>query len=262
MNTAPTLRAKSRLVQSLERVVGLCYFCCIKICGFLIGLLPSARQEFFPLDQFSWVAEIEEHWKDIRAELDRLLSAADLIPNFQDIQVEQRVLTQDDRWKVFVFHGYGRSVPKNLKRCPQTAQLLQKIPGLTTAMFSILRGQKHVPEHRGPYKGVLRYHLALKVPEPITLNRIRVGRETRYWEAGKSLIFDDTFPHEVMKETDGDRVVLFVDLIRPLPQPLHMLNRLVVYSIGASGFIRNALARQKEWEEVLGPELDAQLGGR
>ena len=34
------------------------------------------------------------------------------------------------------------------------------------AFFSILAPGKHIPEHRGSLKGVIRYHLALKVPEP------------------------------------------------------------------------------------------------
>jgi|SRR4051812_12116133 aspartyl/asparaginyl beta-hydroxylase (cupin superfamily) len=232
---------------------------CLKLCEFFISLLASSRREFFSIDEFPWAAELEEHWREIREELDHLLPAADLIPNFQDLMVEQQSVTQDDRWKVFVFLGYGSVVPENWKRCPRTGELLKKIPGLTTAMFSILRGKKHIPEHRGPYKGVLRYHLALKVPEPAEFNKIRVGSETRTWEEGKSMIFDDTFPHEVMKETEGDRVVLFVDFIRPLPQPLDLMNRLVIYCLGALPFIRHTFARQKKWEEVLGPQFDSQL---
>ncbi len=48
--------------------------------------------------------------------------------------------------------------------CPRTAALMREIPGMTTAMFSILSPRKHILDHRGPYKGVLRYHLGLIVP--------------------------------------------------------------------------------------------------
>ena len=34
---------------------------------------------------------------------------------------------------------------------------------MMTAFFSILAPGKHIPPHRGPYKGLLRYHLGLQV---------------------------------------------------------------------------------------------------
>ncbi len=96
---------------------------------------------------------------------------------------------------------------------------MREIPGMTTAMFSILSPRKHILDHRGPYKGVLRYHLGLIVPREAERCRIRVGEDIRHWEEGKSLIFDDTFNHEVWNDTDETRVVLFVDVLRPLPSP-------------------------------------------
>ena len=96
---------------------------------------------------------------------------------------------------------------------------------MTTAMFSILSPRKHILDHRGPYKGVLRYHLGLIVPEDAEACRIRVGEDIRHWEEGESMIFDDTFNHEVWNDTDETRVVLFVDVLRPLPSPESQINR-------------------------------------
>ena len=100
----------------------------------------------------------------------------------------------------------------NAARCPETMKALGKIPGLSTAFFSILSPGKHIPPHRGAYNGVLRLHLALQVPEPRDLVRIRIARQICHWEEGKCLIFDDTFNHEVWNDTAGYRVVLFVAL--------------------------------------------------
>ncbi len=90
------------------------------------------------------------------------------------------------------------------------------IPGLTTAFFSILSPHKHIGEHRGPWRGVLRYHLALRVPEPAAQAGISVGGQVAHWEEGRSLLFDDGYEHFAWNDTDGVRVVLFVDVIRPL----------------------------------------------
>jgi beta-hydroxylase len=132
--------------------------------------------------------------------------------------------------------------------CPRTAALMEEIPGMKTAMFSILSPRKHILDHRGPYKGVLRYHLGLIVPEQEEACRIRVGDEIRHWEEGKSMIFDDTFNHEVWNDTDETRVVLFIDVLRPLPFPESAINRLIVRAIALSPFVLDAKRNQEAWE--------------
>jgi hypothetical protein len=74
-------------------------------------------------------------------------------------------------------------------------------------MFSVLAPKKHIPEHLGLWKGVLRYHLGLIVPKPVGSSRIRVGEDAEFWEEGKSMIFDDSHPHEVWNDCDSHRIV-------------------------------------------------------
>ena len=99
-----------------------------------------------------------------------------------------------------------------------------------------------------PYKGVLRYHLGIIVPKDAEACRIRVGDDFRHWQEGKSLIFDDTFNHEVWNDTDETRVVLFVDVLRPLPEPYATINRWIVKAIGWSPFVLDAKRNQEAWE--------------
>lgn len=210
----------------------------------LVGDTP-----FLPTDTFDWVPGLEAGWLAIRQELDQVLVHRDSLPNFQDISVDQVVLTNDDRWKTYFFVAYGFRAEENRARCPATTAMLDKIPGLTTAFFSILAPGKHLPEHRGPYKGVLRYHLGLKVPGPPGACRIRVGGEVAGWEEGHSLLFDDTYPHEAWNEADSDRVVLFADVLRPLPAPVSWLNQAVVKAIAASPFVKGGMSRHEAWEK-------------
>jgi beta-hydroxylase len=126
---------------------------------------------------------------------------------------------------------------------------MREIPGMSTAMFSILSPRKHILAHRGPYKGVLRYHLGLLVPRDAESCRIRVGSDIRHWQAGRSLIFDDTFNHEVWNDTDDTRIVLFVDFLRPLPEPDSLINRAIIKAIGYSPFVLDAKKNQQQWEK-------------
>jgi aspartyl/asparaginyl beta-hydroxylase (cupin superfamily) len=188
---------------------------------------------FFEPEAFPWVAGIEAEWKSIRRELDALMVRREEIPNFQDVSKSQRALTEGDQWKTFFFSSFGgKKIIENCARCPETTRLLQHIPGLRQAMFSILAPRKHIPPHRGPYKGLLRYHLGLMIPGKEGSCRIRVGNDVRSWKEGKSMIFDDSNEHEAWNETDSYRVVLFVDFVRPTIFPLSMVNRSIIWARG------------------------------
>lgn len=205
-------------------------------------------REFFLPSQFPWHTRIESNWRAIRQELDRVLEHHEQLPHFQDISPDQQHLARDRKWKTFFFFAYGLRSEANLARCPRTAELITSIPGAKTAFFSILAPSSHIPEHCGPYKGVIRFHLGLIVPKPESACRIRVGRTTAHWEEGKSMFFDDTFPHEVWNESDGQRVVLFMDVMRPLPFAMSLLNNVIIKAIAASPFIRDAKKNHEEWE--------------
>jgi beta-hydroxylase len=203
---------------------------------------------FLPTEGFGWIADLEHHWKEIRAELDEVLTYRDDLPNFQDISVDQASITDDDGWKTFFFEAYGFRSDGNRARCPRTAELIDGIPDLTTAFFSILSPRKKIPEHRGPWRGVLRYHLALVVPEPSDQCGITVGGETARWEEGRSLLFDDGYDHYAWNDSGEVRVILFVDILRPLRAPADQINRALVRAIGRSPYITDARNRHEAWE--------------
>jgi aspartyl/asparaginyl beta-hydroxylase (cupin superfamily) len=204
---------------------------------------------FFPENRFPWIEQVERNWLTIREELQTVMTHRDALPNFQDISKDQIEITNDDNWKTLFLYGYGFKAKLATELCPKTAALMEQIPGMTTAMFSILSPHKHILDHRGPYKGVLRYHLGLIVPEQAPRCRIRVGDDVRHWEEGKSLIFDDTFNHEVWNDTGDTRVVLFVDVLRPLPSPWSQINKLIVKAIGYSPFVLDAKRNNEAWEK-------------
>jgi ornithine lipid ester-linked acyl 2-hydroxylase len=229
-----TIAVGERVLAPVERFVGK---------RSLVG-----EATFFENDRFPWIAQIEANWTTIRDELEHVLEDREALPNFQDISKDQIEITDDDRWKTFFLYGYGFEAKLGTEMCPRTAALMKQIPGMTTAMFSILSPHKHILDHRGPYKGVLRYHLGLIVPRDAPACRIRVGEDIRHWEQGESMIFDDTYNHEVWNDTDETRVVLFVDVLRPLPSPWSQINHVIVKAIGYSPFVLDAKRNQEAWE--------------
>jgi ornithine lipid ester-linked acyl 2-hydroxylase len=208
---------------------------------------PVGDTPFYDVAELPWAAELERHWTEIRAELEHVLTDRSAIPAFQDISVDQVDLSQDDRWQTYFLFGFGFEVPEHTAACPRTAELVRAVPGMKTAMFSILAPGKHIPRHRGPYKGLLRHHLGLMVPEPAEACRIRVGDEVRHWTEGSSLVLDDTYDHEVWNDTDGQRVVLFLDIVRPLSGVARHLNTALLWVIAHSPLVRDARRRQARW---------------
>lgn len=226
--------------------VGLLY---VHFLSKLIKRSRGGRTTFFSNEVYDWIPYLESKFSIIRGELDSVLLKVEEIPNFQDIQIEQRDLTEGEDWKTLIFYGYSEPCERNLKRCPETAAILESIPGLKSAMFSILKPGKHIPPHEGPYNGVLRVHLGLIIPDGDC--GIRVGDEESGWAEGRCLVFDDTFDHEAWNFTDERRAVLFLDIERPLAAPLSYLNRLAIHIIRKSSFIQAALERLEEHHENL-----------
>jgi ornithine lipid ester-linked acyl 2-hydroxylase len=210
-----------------------------------VSRLPD--QPVYATASFPWTELFAQHWRAVRAELEAVLRQRDALPSFQDILPAVGSITRDEGWKTYWLESIGMDCSDNKRQCPRTTALLKSVPGLRTAFFSILAPGKHIPAHRGAYNGVLRYHLGLIVPAPAERCRIRIANEIHHWREGEALIFDDTFQHEVWNDTDGWRVVLFVDFARPLRQPWHWLNARLLDLGQLAPFLREAARRQKRW---------------
>jgi beta-hydroxylase len=217
--------------------------------GILMKFSAVGDLPVFEVKNFPWVEGVEADWRKVRAELDTIMQYRDAMPSFQDIVKEVSAIQNDDQWKTFFLRSVGMDCEENARRCPETMKVLEKIPGCTTAFFSILSPHKHIPEHRGPWAGVLRLHLGLLVPEPARQCRIRIANQIHPWQEGRCLIFDDTYNHEVWNDTDGYRVVLFIDFARPLRWPMNVFNIWLMNLSTLAPFLREAKGRQKASEK-------------
>jgi aspartate beta-hydroxylase len=122
-------------------------------------------------------------------------------------------------WASFIDRGVRR--PQMTERCPVTRAILDATPRLCVdsmpfafAFFSTLRGGSRIAPHCAPCNLRVRVHLPLIVPNPDVCG-ISVAGETRRWEVGKALVFDDAYEHEVWNNGEEDRVVLLFDTWHP-----------------------------------------------
>ena len=212
----------------------------------------SPNHAFFDTESFPWTKTLENNYRPIQNELRSLLEST-RIPDFTRLSEEQKRLVPANKWKTFMFCLYRQYVDENCRICPMTSLAIRNIPGMTAAFFSILEPETHIGRHRGPYKGVLRCHLALVVPPDETSCGIEVNGEVYHWKEGKTVIFDDSFEHEAWNASDQLRVVLFIDFERPLPVWLVPMNKFMLWLISISPLVRNILTNVEQYEKYNRP---------
>mmetsp|Transcript_20142 Transcript_20142/g.56790 ORF Transcript_20142/g.56790 Transcript_20142/m.56790 type:complete len:245 (-) Transcript_20142:3-737(-) len=175
--------------------------------------------------QFGWVRKLEALTPHIAAEYCAMRNAPGGLPpsdyeaSASDHGSDLYQGQQSWHWASFIDRGHLR--PGMAEQCPMTASALLSVPRLCVdsmpfafTFFSTLRGGSHIAPHCSPCNLRIRVHLPLIVPDPEACG-MKVAGETRRWEEGKALIFDDAYEHEVWNDGDSDRVILLIDTWHP-----------------------------------------------
>lgn len=177
-------------------------------------------------------------WREIRDEAQPLVARQHGIPRFHEIMREQEALSLNDNrdWRLFVLKAYGVACARNMAACPRLAAIVAATPVVLSASISFMAPGKHIPAHRGPFRGVVRFYLGLSVPRRADGSAAAVltvdGAAHRIGD-GEWLLWDDTYPHEVLNDSDEIRSVLLLDVWRrDMPFDMKVLSALV---IGAAG---------------------------
>lgn len=110
------------------------------------------------------------------------------------------------KWEVYGIHFKGEDIHN---ACPQTTKLVNDIPGMYIAGFSVLKAGCSITPHTGYTAEVSRVHLGIICPSKCLLT---VGNDTYIWQEGKVVVFDDMVMHSAHNKGDTDRVVLIVDI--------------------------------------------------
>lgn len=182
----------------------------------------------------------------LRAEALAVFAAHPDVPRFHEILSTQTSISANDGkdWRMFLIKSYGHTIAANAAQTPTLARFLQTHPEITTAALSYLDPGKHIPRHRGPFRGILRYHLCLYAPDCGTNDAPWLSVDTTKvpYAEGAALLWDDTFFHEVRVPGTHPRVALLLDVRRPVTRPLH---RLLFRVMMAGGRLQSRLSEHK-----------------
>jgi aspartyl/asparaginyl beta-hydroxylase (cupin superfamily) len=217
----PREKRSPRFQQSLDILAGRRQIFVQQPTGYYFPELPQIQ--FFDPGRFAWVSEVEAAAEDIAAELTNLLprSRNSFRPYLQSDANRPRLddnhLLDSSDWSALFLSENGKRNDDIIADCPRTWAALQAAPlpymvNSPTVMFSLLRPGARIAPHTGTHNARLICHLPLVVPPNCGF---RVGNETREWEVGKLLIFDDTIEHEAWNDSAEERIVLIFDIWRP-----------------------------------------------
>jgi beta-hydroxylase len=188
------------------------------------------KRPILDVDDFPELKPLRESWTTIRDEAQRLYEAGYVRASerHEDLGFESFFRRG---WKRFYLKWYGRPLPSARELCPKTVELVESIPSVHGALFTLIEPQKEVSAHRDPFAGSVRYHLGLITPNHDDCC-IFVDGERHSWRDGQDLLFDETYVHRFQNLTDQPRIIFFADVERPIRNPVvRGLNRFVIRHI-------------------------------
>jgi len=206
-------------------------------------------KKFFDPHSIPVGKDLEDNFGDIQAEIKEILKRYDGFAPFQSISTNQTYISNDDKWRMFFFKAAGVKFKRNRQFAPKTMAILDKYPEVISAYISVLGPLKMLNPHNGPWSGILRMHLGVVVPGNKKCTLIN-GGEVYCWEEGKTVLFDDTYEHVAINDTHELRAVLFLDIMRPLPQPWKFINWFILRASILFPYVWIPYFRHKKWEKV------------
>ena len=169
---------------------------------------------------------------------DNYLKIRNEIPEYRKENVGRKFINEEEEffkdWNTFPLRMFDKDYEENMNKCPVLKEILKNDTNITSAFFSIMEPGKLLSSHYGPFKGILRYHLGLEIPKGLCY--ISVDGETYDWKEGEGVLFDETYKHFVQNSTDFRRVILFLDVKRPLSFPLNFANNFILFLMSISPY--------------------------
>ena len=131
---------------------------------------------------------------------------------------------KDKRKAMLFYKWYGRNIDTSI----EIPAFHKPYKYVKTIGISVFNSRSSLSRHFGPLRLTHRvlYNLNPRQSDDIY---IEVDGERHYWHDGRMLIFDDTYIHQSVNNSDDARYLMFIDIIRSSPhRAIHRLLELFV----------------------------------
>ena len=165
--------------------------------------------------------DIQRSWETLKREAEMLVASHPWTGETSGWTRGEKVLEESGRWQQLVVAGtgYPDPPPELCQTAPVLCSLADQLyeggscPG-GQIKLSVMAGPTHVKPHCGTSNARLRSHLPLLVPSDPP-PQLRVVDQHLTWQEGEILVFDDSFEHEVIHQSNKTRIVLILDINHP-----------------------------------------------
>lgn len=166
--------------------------------------------KYYSADSYPWVKTLEMQYEIIRDELQTILNN-----EFQfETNINPPALSRPFSWTNIYFLNFLWTNHETCQKFPKTYQILQSIPNLVLAGITVLRPHSQVLPHTGETNTTIRCHFGIKVPARLPVCGLQVGGESRSWEEGKVVMFNDAYEHSTWNHSEEDRVIILIDIVK------------------------------------------------
>ncbi len=169
----------------------------------------STEPPFVDPGSFDWANDLEANAHFIREELTTYLAKKKLQGYFNTSMVSKK-----NSWRTIALKTWSVELFKNQKEFPVTTQLINKYPQIISASFNLLESNSSILPHCGDTNAIYRCHLGLDIPAGLPDCGFRVKNETKAWENNKWLVFMDAYEHEAWNNSNKDRYIFLMDVLR------------------------------------------------
>lgn len=188
---------------------------------------------------------IRENYIDIKNEYNTFIETIHYPELFyKQEQTTSITIDKNKSWRSIFLRMYNQDTDY-VKYFPKTMDLIRTTECIT-ALFSILEPDTILLPHKGVDKGVLRYHIAIQVPQNYKDCFLSIkgnnGIEKYNWQEGKDILFDDLFEHSAENNTSETRVVLLLDIKRDFNNKLlRKLHDSIINNITKNKLVKNTI---------------------
>lgn len=175
-------------------------------------------------EDFAWVARLEERWGEISAEVRAVIKNKELLEKGNNVwakPVVEAANAYGPDWRTLVLQDRVWD-PANAALFPVTCGILRDPDIAVPSVEAFLARQapgSGIALHTDDCNFILTMHCAISAPEGQSW--IEVAGERRYWQNGKSLVFDTSYFHQTMNESaEEDRIVLLIRFWHPQLTPV------------------------------------------
>jgi aspartate beta-hydroxylase/beta-hydroxylase len=169
---------------------------------------------------------IIDNFEDIKLEIINIVNSNKAI-KYKDID-SIRASEVAENWSLYYPIFLRKKNIEATQSCPTLMNTLSSYKNIINVAIASLDPNTPIKPHKGPFAGMLRYHLGIEIP---TTNPpyIIVNKESYTWKEKEGIVIDDYYEHEVINNCNERRIILIIDFFKPMPLTLSLINKFLFW---------------------------------